>query len=386
MDINKKKILYVINVDWYFSMHWLDRAKAALASGADVHVAMFFKNEKIRVDFLSIGFTCHDISFERKNLNPVDEWRNFVRVRKLFKDLNPDVVHCITWKPVIYGGVVAKLTKTPVVLTLAGLGMIFSSHKISYKILRRPLAFLLAIVTNRRHVLLTFENNHDLKLLDGMVSIASENVRIIPGAGVNTEKFVPIDSQNNKPLVLFAARLLKSKGLGLLVKAIEKINSDGLAVELHVAGIRDEDSWDALKDECLKSWFASDNIIWHGRVENMEDLVGKADIVCLPTSYGEGIPRILIEASSCETPIVTTDVAGCNEFVVEGDNGLLVPVNNVSALSEAIKSLIESEALRKELGRNGRMKVERYYSNNKVIAKTLALYEELLSVNMKSDH
>jgi glycosyltransferase involved in cell wall biosynthesis len=386
LGTNKNKILYVINVDWYFSLHWLDRAKAALAGGADVHVGMFFQNEKVKIELLSIGFTCHDIPFERKNLNPVDEWRSFVRVRRLFKDLQPDVVHCITWKPVIYGGVIAKLTNTPVVLSLAGLGMLFSSHKFGYKMLRRPLAFLLAIATNRRCALLTFENNHDFKRLGGMVSIASENVRIIPGAGVDTSKFLPADNHNKKLVVLFAARLLKSKGLGLLVRAIEGIASDGFSVELHVAGIRDEDSRDAIKDQRLKSWFMSDNIVWHGRVRNMADLVSKADIVCLPTSYGEGIPRILIEASSCEKPIVTTDVAGCNEFVVEGNNGLLVPVNNVVALSEAIKSLIKSEPLRKELGRNGRIKVERYYSNDKVISKTLALYEELLSVDMRSVH
>ena len=117
------------------------------------------------------------------------------------------------------------------------------------------------------------------------------------------------------------------------------------------------------------------------RSDDMPAVFAKSHVVCLPTSYGEGVPKVLIEAAACGRAIVATDVAGCREIVRDGENGLLVPVRNVEALSAAIKRLIEDPQLRRRMGERGRKIAEQEFGLERVIAETLAVYQQLLKKN-----
>jgi len=129
----------------------------------------------------------------------------------------------------------------------------------------------------------------------------------------------------------------------------------------------------------LKDWHNEGWITWLGTVKNMPDLIAQANIVVLPSFYGEGVPRILIEAASCQRAIVTTDMPGCREIVKHGINGLLVPAQNVSELANALQHLLENPELRKAMGQAGRKMVVEEYSERQVIENTLAIYSGLLA-------
>ena len=110
----------------------------------------------------------------------------------------------------------------------------------------------------------------------------------------------------------------------------------------------------------------------------MPTVIAKSHIVCLPTSYGEGVPKVLIEAASCSRPIVTTDAPGCREIVIDGENGILVPINDVDALVRAIRKLLESPDLRLRMGLSGRQLVKRKFSLSTVVNETLAVYDSMI--------
>ena len=117
----------------------------------------------------------------------------------------------------------------------------------------------------------------------------------------------------------------------------------------------------------------------------MPEVYHQAHVVCLP-SYREGLPKVLLEAAACGRPIVATDVPGCREVVIDGENGLLVPVKDVDALADALKKLIEHPEMRKQMGAKGRALVEREFSEGKIVRETLQLYGRLLEESQNSRH
>ena len=174
------------------------------------------------------------------------------------------------------------------------------------------------------------------------------------------------------------ARMLRGKGALDAVAAIRRLRADGLAIELLLAGTPDPDSRDSLTEQELSTIAAESGIEWLGRVEDVRTVWARAAIAVLPSTYGEGLPRALLEAAACGRPIVTTNTPGCREVVRNGENGLLVPPHDVAALAEAIAALASDPARRQAMGRAGRALVEREFAEPVIVAQTLALYDELL--------
>jgi glycosyltransferase involved in cell wall biosynthesis len=172
--------------------------------------------------------------------------------------------------------------------------------------------------------------------------------------------------------------MLRGKGVLDAVAAIRRLRASGLPVELVLAGTPDPDSRDSLTEPELSAIAAEPGIEWLGRVEDVRTVWARAAIAVLPSTYGEGLPRALLEAAACGRPIITTDTPGCREVVRRGENGLLVPPHDVAALAEAIAALAADPARRGAMGRTGRALVERDFAEPVIVAQTLALYDELL--------
>ena len=190
-------------------------------------------------------------------------------------------------------------------------------------------------------------------------------------------RYVPeVESETFR--ILFASRLIKSKGLEVLVRATECLNASGLSAELHVAGITDLDSKDQIPLATIDEWRLSGKLVWHGNVPDIERLIASSNVVCLPTTYGEGIPRILIEAAACGRAVISTSIPGCREFVNVDIDGLLIPPDDVAALAAALKQLAAHPDKRTKMGLEGRAKVERHYINELVTECTLRHYVDLL--------
>lgn len=172
--------------------------------------------------------------------------------------------------------------------------------------------------------------------------------------------------------------MLWSKGVGDFVTAAAKLKMLGVSARFALVGPSDPHNPAAIPESMLRQWHSDAKAEWWGRRDDMPQVLAQAHIVCLPTVYGEGVPKVLIEAAASGRPIVATDVPGCREVVQHGINGLLVPAGDMEALCRALKQLIESASLRQEMGRHGRAIAERHFSVEKVVRQTLDVYRELL--------
>ncbi|MEQ1528083.1 MAG: glycosyltransferase family 4 protein [Methylococcales bacterium] len=377
----RQVLVYVINVDWYFELHWLQRALASLKTGYEVHLVMAFTDNDIHDRLNGYGFICHPWAIDRKSLNPLFNFKGFVDLYGYLKSISPNIIHAITIKPNIYVGLLVYLLNKPYVLSVTGTGTVFSGQSLTIRMVK-PLIRLLykSLKTGNGLRRIVFENGEDKHYFVDTGLCADQEAAIILGAGVDTDLYKPVpEAIANTPIILFAARLLWDKGLGDLVAAAKLLRAQGLSFLIQVAGIIDKSTINAIDERILEDWHREGWITWLGTEKNMPKLIAQANIVVLPTFYGEGVPRILIEAASCQRAIVTTDMPGCREIVKHDVNGLLVPAQNSNALAGAIAKLIQNPGLRKTMGQRGREMVEKDFSEQHVIKQTLSLYAELLS-------
>ncbi|WP_434997426.1 glycosyltransferase family 4 protein [Vibrio scophthalmi] len=374
-----KKIVYIINVDWYFHLHWLERAEYFKSLGFDIHIVSNFSNDVIRSELISKGFTCHQLLVKRKSVNFFREAISAYRLKKIIDSINPELMHCVTIKPNIYTGLLNRFFyHKPIIYSVTGLGAVFSSSTIKFKLLKYVIAYIYGYIScsNSRFI---FENNEDYELFYKLGVLKYENGRVIKGAGIDLTRFAPSLAPLNKN-VLFGARLLKEKGLECLVEAKYELEKQGVNFTLNIGGIIDDDVSSAIPLSQVKAWASSSDINWLGNVQDMPKLIKENDIVCLPTTYGEGVPRILIEAASCQRAIITTNVVGCREIVSHNVNGLLASPGDVISLANCLRVLLESDKKTLEFGVMGRQKVEKEFSQEMVFEKTLKVYEELSTI------
>ena len=217
-------------------------------------------------------------------------------------------------------------------------------------------------------------------MFEGAGLVASEQVRLIPGSGVDLQRFVPAErlrGEGAAMTVLLAARLLWDKGLAEFIEAIRLLRDQGRPLRFLLAGTPDPGNPAAVPEDTVRGWAAEGLLEWLGHVDDMPALLATVDAVVLP-SYREGLPKTLIEAAACALPLVTTDVPGCREVVTDGEDGLRVSVRDGAALAAAIARLQDDPALARRLGEAARVKALDRFDERVVVAATLAVYRELL--------
>ena len=371
------RILYVVNDTGFFLSHRLPLAQAAHANGYEVHVAT--PEDEASKTIPSYGYKHHVVSIGRKSMNPLGELKTFLCLFQLYKKIHPDIVHQVTIKPVIYGGFAARLAGVPAMVSaFTGLGHIFVDHGLKAKIMRLLTKITLRLSLNHRNCVVIFQNPDDRELFIREGLINASNARLIKGSGVDMAGFSPSEEPQGIPLAVLASRMLWNKGVGIFVEAAT-ILRDRVHARFALVGYTDPGNPEAIPDTQLAVWKDEGVVEFWGRCSDMIDVFRQAFVICLPSYYGEGVPKVLIEAAACGRPIVTTDTPGCREIVRHGINGLLVPPRDSSALAGALQQLLVDPELRRRMGRAGREIVVAEFSLEKVVSETLTIYRQLLA-------
>lgn len=364
------KLLLFDTVDSYVVTHRLALALAAKACGFDVVVvtSVGAMGRQIR----QAGLRVIHLDCRRSSVNPLSELRVIAQLVRIYRRERPDLVHHIALKPVLYGSIAARLVGVPAVINaITGTGHLFSADNLRLGLLtgvvRCALRFLL------RGSFVAVQNADDAALVRGL---GANRVSLIRGSGVDPAVFAPAEPPGPPPTVMLASRLLWEKGVGVFVDAARMLQQKGVDARFVLVGAPDPDNRGSVPEQLLKAWQADGVVEWWGHLDDMPAVLSRANMACLPSHYGEGVPKGLIEAASCGLPIVTTDMPGCREVVVDGENGFLVPPQDPPALADALEKLILDGALRRRMGAAGRARVIAGFSQQIVIDATMRLYHD----------
>lgn len=379
----RSRVLIVVNVGWFFLSHRLPIGIAATKRGHEVHVATALDPsldtrtpEILKVHDLAL----HQLRLSRSGANPFELLRSFFDLCRLYRTIRPDLIHLVALKPVLLGGLAAKLCGFErVILAVPGRGSVFSARG-PIAAIRRWLALLmyrLAYANRRNRVVI--QNAEDREYFLRRRIFSESDVRLIRGSGVDPSTFTPAPEPEAPPVIVFASRMLREKGVEDFVNAARLLRARGVEARFVLVGEPDPGNPHSHTREELEAWAAQGVVEWWGFRGDMNAVFAQTHIVCMPTYYGEGVPKVLIEAAACGRPIVTTDMPGCRDIVRHGKNGLLAKPRDVVGIGRALERLLEDKQLREQMGRCGRQIVEREFSLQIVTDQTMALYDELLA-------
>ena len=376
MSETKKKIVIVVNAPDFFLSHRLPIALAAKDKGFDVHIATAGGSEIKRIK--TLGFTHHQIPFNRKGQNPLYELKTLVLLFWLFWRLKPDLAHLVTVKPVLYGGIAARLAGVKsLVAAISGMGTVFIANTPKAKLRRMLVLHLYKWSLNHRQLKVIFQNHADKDILLKNQITTQKHITIIRGSGVDLSDYPSTPEPKTRPVVVMASRLLKDKGVFEFAEAAKILKSRHINVEMRLIGDIDPGNQTSLSQSDLDRLTAENNIEIMGYRDDIAQQYAQAHIVCLP-SYREGLPKSLIEAAACGRAIVTTNTPGCRDAIIPNHTGLLVPIKEAIPLAEALQQLIEDKGLRKSMGTAGRILAEKEFAIDKIIKQHLDIYCEML--------
>lgn len=373
MSDKRPTLVFLLMEDWFFASHFWERGLAARKAGWRV-VLVSRRNEAFR-EIEASGIEFHAADLDRKRLNPFKELAFSLWLARLYRQLQPDVVHHIALKPIIFGGIAAFLARVPAVVNAPiGLGFVYSSDKLLAKILKPLVTMGLRVTMSPKHGVAIFENPDDLNAMVEGGMVHKSRTRLIRGAGVDVTRFAPAPEPEGPIRIALAARMIREKGIPDFVAAARLLKGKA---EFWLAGAPDLSNPNPLTEAELRGWEAEGLIKWLGPVKDMAALLRQTHIFTLPSTYREGLPKAVLEAMAAGLPVVATDIPGCREAVIDNETGFLVPPRNPAALAEALGKLIADPALRARLGAAGRQRVLENFSDGIVCRKTMEIYETL---------
>jgi glycosyltransferase involved in cell wall biosynthesis len=371
-----RTLLFVVNVDWFFLSHRLPIALEAQQQGYSVHIAtgLTDKLDELRRHDLVV----HPLALDRSSTGLGNAWRTMVQLWQVFKVVRPDVVHLVTIKPVLLGGLVARLARVPaVVAAVSGLGFVFLADGANAMVRRWLVGALYRVALGHLNLRVIFQNPDDRASLSRLAHLPGSKIEMIRGSGVDLNQYAHTPLPPGVPVVVLAARLLADKGVREFVQAARLLRRQGVAARFCLVGSVDPANPASLTDAELAQWASEGVVELWGQRSDMPEVLRAAHVVVLP-SYREGLPKVLLEAAACGRAVVTTDVPGCRDAIDPDVTGVLVPVRNAAALADAIKGLINDPVRCQSMGDAGRALAESAFDVRQVVAAHLRIYQELM--------
>ena len=351
------KILFVATEDWFFRSHFVALAHRAMRDGHDVVVAArnsgALANEPFRVV---------DMPFARRAFGPLALQKQLRRLQEIIDGEKPDIIHAISLKSIGLM-MMANARGAGRAFALTGRGYLALNNKPLFASLAGwRFRHSLRRAVNRPRSILVVENRADREWVEGGNKLAEDRVVLMPGAGVDANVFGVTPQPHELPVVVgVVARLIRSKGIDIAVDAVSMLRASGQDIVLRIAGDVDVENPEHISDEELERWRATPGVELVGRINDVSGFWSATHIACLPSRGGEGLPRSLLEAAACGRPIVTSDSAGCRDFVSE-DIGFVVECDNVAGFATALAKLAADRALRERMGEQARARVVAAYT------------------------
>ena len=375
MKKNEKKIAYVINHISFFASHILPLALETKKAGNDIIVfcgqggsnEMEIEAKKIlkknKINYINIGFLPGSIKI-------FSEIRFLIKFIKELKKYNPDIIHAISLKGILYSSIYFNIFGVKkLICFITGMGYFFTNKlKLRELLLKHIILFIIKITLSAKNTLLTLENKTDKKFFIKKIKIDKSRIKIFDGAGVDINKFY-LDNKKKEKIVLFPARVLVEKGINEFLSSAKILSIKYPDWLFYVAGTL---NYKKNQDPFLKN-IIQKNIIFLGYYKQMHKLFNRSSIVCLP-SYREGFPKSLIEACGSGCAIVTTNVPGCRDAIINNFNGYLCKPRDANSLFKKLDVLMGDKKIRNTFAKNSRKIAVNKYDLKIFIKKNLKNY------------
>jgi glycosyltransferase involved in cell wall biosynthesis len=347
----KEKVVIIANTSWYIYNFRINLAIQLSTSGHEV--IFIAPRDDYSTRLLAFGEYV-ELNFTSKSMSPIANMHLAFSIRKIIMAINPTFILAYTMKPNLFATLTAISTGVKVICNISGLGTIFIQQGIMAQ-----LAVILYKVSLKYASHIFFQNLDDLALFKEQQILTQHiPVNVLPGSGVDTNKFSVSSSSGNNGLFTFLviSRMLWDKGIGEYVDAARKIKSMRPNVAFQLLGFLNVDNRTAISQSTMDSWCKEGLIEYLGAVDDVRPYIRSANIIVLP-SYREGTPRSLLEAASMGKPIITTDTVGCKDVVDHGVNGYLVEAKNAEDLADKMLKMIDMDSA--ELDRMGKKSREK---------------------------
>ena len=381
-----KKILHVCAIGSTAKILLLPQINYLLSQGFEVGIACSFDEDAQRLK--DKGYTVHPVQIDRK-ISPISNLKSISDLTKIIRENNYDLVHVHTAIAAVLGRIAAKFASVKAI--------IYTAHGFPFHDLSSPIQYFLysniekyaATITD----LIMTQNHEDIATAKKLRLCPPEKLAYL-GNGVDIERFKrsqlnpESESQLRQSLGIPDAslivgtigRLTRKKGSGYLIEAAGQLISEFPNLQIVVIGSQlttDREPFQIELSQKIKTLGLEKHVILTGERQDIPELLGLLDIFTLPTFTHEGLPRSIVEAMAMGLPIVTTDIRGCREAVVNEKNGFIVPSQNSTELAEALRKLLSNPQLRQNYGKASRARVEIEYNEDFVLKRLTRYYKEL---------
>jgi glycosyltransferase involved in cell wall biosynthesis len=370
------KILITANTSWFVQNFESKLIQDLQSHGATVVVAAPL--DASSSTFSKNGVEYIEVAMNRRGLNPFFDVLLIFRLYRIFKSVRPDIIFHNTIKPVIYGSIAARLAKIEKsVVMIPGLGYVFVGEKRKHKLLRALVQRMYKFALKSASTIF-FQNPDDKNYFLENALVPEDKVELTYGLGVDAERFrynEPTRPGNSCVFILMS-RMLWDKGVGEFVAAAKEVKQAHPYARFQLLGKIDKDNPNNIELKTIQEWESAGIIEYLGKVADVCPVLENTDVVVLPSYYREGIPNALMEGMAMGRPIITTDMPGCRETVIDQVNGILIPSRDVDALARAMEFMILHPERRIEMGRAGRnMVLEKFEVKkvNAIILKSMGL-------------
>lgn len=369
-------IVFVVNALDFFVSHRLQIAEEALDKGYVVSVIASRGQSLYEFDE---QISYYNVPFARGRFNFFNSIYCFIKLYFILRFIKPDLLHCVTIKPIIFGGFCSLILNIKRnVFSISGLGPVFVARNIWSKFRKRLVLGIYKVIFNRTECVVIVQNLSDFNLVTSFSEAVLKKVTLIPGSGVDLNIYHYLPEDRTTKRVVLACRLIKSKGVLQFLEAAQILNNLGRKYEFLLAGSFDQFNSDRILLDDIEHYLDLPGVFYLGYVENIPDLYSSANIICLPSYYNEGVPKSLIEAAASGRAIITTDHPGCRDAILVGRSGLLVPVMDSEALAAKIDYLLTNNEIRCQMGFNGRELAVQRFSLGSVVSSHLEIYSRLI--------